>query len=81
MSPVDSYGPYVWLVIVTRYSEHNTITEVDSVWTHNFLAQRRMLEIRTIERDNVLAHCAKHIISGGTKAVQDYARTALRRAQ
>lgn len=78
---VDSYGPFVWLVLVVRISEHSIITQVDSVWTHNFLAQRRMQTVKETEPATTTAYCEKHLISGGTKAVQDYARTALRRAQ
>lgn len=80
MSPVETYGPFVWLVIAVRISEHTVTTQVDSVWTHNFLAQRRMVDLKETEA-HVLVHCEKHLISGGSTAVRDYAKDALRRAQ
>ena len=37
---------FVYVVLVTRLSEHTLLTEIDSVWTHNFLASRRVAQLR-----------------------------------
>ena len=76
MSPVT----FAFVVLVTRLSERTLQTEVDSVWTHNFLASRRQHDI---EEQNPRGHklmvsITKHVLM---QADETNVLNALRRAE
>lgn len=76
MSPVT----FAYVVLVTRMSERTLMTEVDSVWTHNFLASRRVAQIRdeTPRGKHMLVASTKHVLM---EATEQRVIDALRRAE
>jgi hypothetical protein len=50
----------VWVVLVTRVSEHSIITEVDGVYIHNHFAIRRATELR--DREKALVTIQHHAV-------------------
>lgn len=63
-------SPFVFVVLVTRLSEHSVITETAGCYAHMYLAVRRVADLKETE-PHALVSITKHLLQGAFGSLEE----------